>query len=365
MFKHNICAKLNNQRVDKQGKSALRVRATVKRVTSYYPTGIYLTPDQWNDEGQVIINHKNKALLNATLSQKLSEIEARFLEANLRGEQPLKLGTRGTADFITYCKKKIAKEHHRPTTIRQKLSALSKLEGFMPSIPFKSINKALINQYEDYCRSLGNKENTVWSSAKFVINMLNLAAEDGLFDKKKIQGYRKPKYTDPQRGFLTLAELDKIEKYRNKVSIDRLRHVCDWFLFSCYTGFRYGDIKAFLRSFISNGKLLVRTIKKDADVSISIHPRLQKVIDRMPEGVYSNEKCNEYLKVIAAGAGIDKHLTLHKGRHSFAVIFLELGGTLEDLKELLGHTKIATTEIYGKITNSRVNKAMADTWGRV
>jgi integrase/recombinase XerD len=88
-------------------------------------------------------------------------------------------------------------------------------------------------------------------------------------------------------------------------------------------------------------------------------------LDRMPRGVYSDQKCNDYLKIIAAGSGINKHITMHIGRHSFAVLFLEMGGRMEALKKLLGHTKISTTEIYGKISNKLLDKEVMKAWDGV
>jgi integrase/recombinase XerD len=364
MFKQNLTAALNKQRPNKNGYP-LRIRAIVKRVVSYYPVGISLREDQWN--GNEITNHRNKTQLNLLLNQKLAEIESQFIEASLRGEQPLKFSRKKShTDFIEYCREKIKEQSlkDKPVTTKHKKSYLVKMANFKPSIPFRSLNVRLLKDYENYCREIGNQGNTVWSAMKFVKSMLVCAADDKLIGRDILKEYKMPKYKDPPRPHLTLQEVDMIEQFIEGCTIDRVKNVANWFLFAVYTAFRYEDVRLFNKIRISNGKILLRTEKGGADVTLKIHPRLQKVIDRMEEGVYSNQKCNDYLKLVAAGAGINKHLTFHIGRHSFAVIFLEMGGDIMDLSKLMGHVKISTTQIYSKISNRRLDAAMDMVWNK-
>ena len=74
----------------------------------------------------------------------------------------------------------------------------------------------------------------------------------------------------------------------------------------------------------------------------------------------SNQKTSEYLKEIAVVCGIDKNITFHIARHSFAVMFLSCGGTMESLSRILGHTNMKTTQIYAKITDDKILSEMKD-----
>jgi integrase/recombinase XerD len=365
VFKHNLTATLNLQRKDKDGNFPLRMRTTIQRKITYYATGINIKEKQWDKKKKEIINHPHKEAMNAMLRKKLSELEKQLINAALKGEVLTKTKKK-KAEFITFCEDKIKEQMRsdKPVTTRHKQSDLNILRSFRTKIPMESVSVALLHQFEDYCANvLGNSVNTVWGHLKFVKAMLREAAKEGLLDSKLLLEYKMPKYVDPERDFLILEEVDKIEAFRNETKTDKLRHVADWFLLSCYAGFRYEDIRKFSKDRIRNGKILLRTSKKGKDVTLAIHPRLQAVLDRVPEGVYSNQKCNDYLKIIDANTGINKDLTMHRGRHSFAVIFLELGGTMEELQLILGHSKLATTAIYGRITNKRLDAAIKRTWG--
>lgn len=365
VFKHNLTATLNLQRKDKEGCYPLRMRTTIQRRITYYPTGIVLKQKQWDKKKKEIINHPHKDAMNALLRKKLSGLEKQLIDAALKGEVLTKTKKK-EVEFIAYCEAKIKDQMRvdKIATTKRKNSDLNILRSFHAKIPMDSISIALLHQFEDYCANvLGNIPNTVWGHLKFVKAMLREAAREGLLDGKLLLEYKMPKYVDPERDFLVLDEVDKIEAYRNETTNEKLRNVADWFLFSCYTGFRYEDVKKFSKDRIRNDKILLRTSKKGKDVTLAIHPRLQKVLDRMPEGVYRNQECNDNLRIIAAGAKIDKSLSMHIARHSFAVIFLELGGTMEELQLILGHSKLSTTSLYGKITNKRLDAAIKRTWG--
>ena len=74
--------------------------------------------------------------------------------------------------------------------------------------------------------------------------------------------------------------------------------------------------------------------------------------------VVSNQNTNAYLKEIATLCGIEKNLTFHIARHTFATVFLELGISMESVKAMLGHSDISTTQIYGKITDKKLMTEM-------
>lgn len=75
--------------------------------------------------------------------------------------------------------------------------------------------------------------------------------------------------------------------------------------------------------------------------------------------VYSNQKSNDYLKEIAALCGINKDVTFHVARHTFATtVTLENGVPVESVSKMLGHTNIQTTQIYARITERKINQDM-------
>jgi integrase len=193
--------------------------------------------------------------------------------------------------------------------------------------------------------------------------MINAALNDGAIKGNPLKGYKSPAYVDPVRDYLTDEELNKIENFAEKSKSEKLVKVANWFLFSCYSGLRYEDVRTFNKKSIINDRIILRTEKSKTDVSIKIHPKLKNVLENISSEVISNQKMNDFLKVIAETCQIQKNLTFHLARHTFAVYFLNHGGSMETLSKLLGHSSLRTTSIYGKITDIRIDSEMDKVWG--
>ena len=172
------------------------------------------------------------------------------------------------------------------------------------------------------------------------------------------------------RGYLTDAELQKIMK--KKFPTKRLEQVRDVFLFSCYTGLSYVDVKELKASDIRisfDGKPWIMTHRHKTDTPVNVpllkipQAILQKYEGQLPKGqllpVLSNQKLNSYLKEIADLCGINKNITFHLARHTFATTTtLAKGVPIETVSKMLGHTNIETTQIYARKTNEKIRKDM-------
>lgn len=348
MDKLNLTATINLQRPDKKGRCQVRIRSTIKRKITYFPTGLSVLPSQFY-KGE-IIKHPNKLIFNTLIRTRIAEIEKNYIEGNLSIRS-------STITFYEYCTKKIeaTKNKDAKGTWKHKKSYLTKINKFKSVFYFKDITPAFMLSFENYCRELGNQPNTIWGSVKFIKTMVNCAIVDGIISVNPMKGYKGIVYVNPQRQYLTEDEIDRMEKFSLETPSKTLSKVANWFLFASYSGLRYNDVKNFNKSYIVNGRILLRTEKSKTDVSIKIHPRLQKVLDRMSPNVFTNQKMNDYLKLIAERCNINKTITFHCSRHSFSVMFLNKGGSMEALSKILGHSNIRTTSIYGKITNLRLD----------
>jgi site-specific recombinase XerD len=358
MFKHNLTAVLNPQRPDKFGKFPLRIRITVKRKVSYYPTGIMLHAKEWDQVNKKIILHSQKVLLNLTLNKRIAEIESQYLEGELIES------TKNEKDFYKYVEKKIkANELLRSkATTTHHYSYLQKLKSFKKLLLFSEINPELLTNFENFCRLKNNINNTIWSATKFFKTYINMAIREGVLKQNPIKNFEGTKYKDPARCYLTATEIDNIELLLQDATLyTPYRNAALWFLFSCYSGLRYGD--AFNYDKASHGNnIIIQTEKTGSSISIVIHPKLKSIIDKLDSKLTSNQDYNRNLKAVAQLASINKPLTSHIARHTFAVQFLERGGSMEVLSKLLGHTSIKTTQIYGKITNKRIDAEMLEVW---
>jgi site-specific recombinase XerD len=152
--------------------------------------------------------------------------------------------------------------------------------------------------------------------------------------------------------------------------------VRDIFLFCCFTGLAYSDVKKLSKENliigIDGGKWVkVNRTKTDTRSSIPVLPMAQAILDKyanhpkcMADGtllpVSSNQKMNDYLKEIAAVCGIDKNITFHIARHSFATtVTLQNDVPIESVSKMLGHKSIKTTQHYAKVLDKKVSSDMA------
>ena len=180
----------------------------------------------------------------------------------------------------------------------------------------------------------------------------------------------KIKFKKTDRGYLTQEEVDII--MNKQFASERLERVRDIFIFSCYTGLAYIDVKNLrttdIRTSFDDGLWIMGKREK---TGISYHvPLLEipkqliaKYSGKLPDDkvlpVMTNQKMNEYLKEIGTVCGINKDLTFHMARHTFATLTLTQGVPIESVSKMLGHTNIKTTQIYARITDVKVSNDMA------
>jgi site-specific recombinase XerD len=176
-----------------------------------------------------------------------------------------------------------------------------------------------------------------------------------------------------KREVLSKEELEMIsKKVLHSVRLDQVR---DIFLFSCYTGLAYVDVKNLQRSQLTigvDGEKWIFTERKKTDTTthIPILPQAMKLIKKYEDHpecenqgkvlpVLSNQKMNSYLKEIADLSGITKELTFHIARHTFATtITLANGVPIETVSKLLGHKSLKQTQHYAKILDNKISEDM-------
>jgi site-specific recombinase XerD len=181
------------------------------------------------------------------------------------------------------------------------------------------------------------------------------------------------KFQKTEREFLSIEELSRIES--KHIDNDRLNYVRDMFIFNCYTGLAYSDTIQLNPSNIIIGidkEYWIKTFrqKTDTPVNVPLLPKAYSILERYrknPVSVsngaifpgISNQKLNSYLKEISDICNIQKHLTFHMARHTFATtVTLTNGVPIETVSKMLGHTKITTTQIYAKVIERKVSDDM-------
>ncbi|MEH6760475.1 MAG: site-specific integrase [Maribacter arcticus] len=235
-------------------------------------------------------------------------------------------------------------------------------------IKFEKFLRGYIPQ--DHQRRMGN--NTVMKHIERFRKLINLSRKLGWMERDPFINF-KAKRIKTERGFLSLLELQEIEK--KNFTIPRLQLVRDLFVFSCYTSLSYIDainLRAENIRIGIDGELWIfyNREKTTKPIYIPLLPKALDIIEKYKDNQkailqgtvfpkISNQKLNTYLKEIADVCGIEKNLTFHIARHTFATtVTLSNGMPIETVSKLLGHSKIATTQIYVKVIERKVSEDM-------
>lgn len=202
--------------------------------------------------------------------------------------------------------------------------------------------------------------------------MVNLAKHLGWVVNNPFTGY-KLKMQKINRAHLTEHELSAIENH--VFGLERLEVVRDIFIFSCYTGLSYIDVANLtLEKVIKEvgGELWVRTSREKTliPVNVPLLPKAENIYLKYKNHILaqesgkvfpliSNQKVNSYLKEIASDCGVYKSVTFHLARHTFATtVALSNGVPIETVSRILGHSKIATTQIYARVLEKKIGEDM-------
>jgi site-specific recombinase XerD len=240
-------------------------------------------------------------------------------------------------------------------------------------IDILKINHAFITEYEFYLRSVRNCNNN--TAVKYIKNfskIIKICLANNWIDKNPFSNY-KAKVREVERVYLSEEEIQKI--LNKEFATERLSLVRDIFLFSCFTGLAYIDVKNLTKSHISLGIdgekwIFTHRQKTESASKIPILPVTQIVIDKYLEHpqclnedrllpILSNQKMNAYLKEIAGICEINKELTFHIARHTFATtVTLSNGVPIESVSKMLGHKNLRTTQHYAKVLDRKVSDDM-------
>ncbi len=281
-------------------------------------------------------------------------------------------------DHNNKIKELIGKEY-APGTLERYTTSLKHTIEFMQwkynvsDIDITKIDHAFITDYEFWLRSIRNCNNN--TAVKYIKNfnkIIKLCLANDWLDKNPFANY-KAKVKEVERVYLTE---DEIQTLINKdLNTERLSLVRDIFLFSCFTGLAYIDVKNLTKSHISHGIdgeqwIFTHRQKTESASKIPILPVTQMIIDKYenhPQSInedkllpiLSNQKMNAYLKEIAAICNINKELTFHIARHTFATtVTLTNGVPIESVSKMLGHKNLRTTQHYAKVLDRKVSEDM-------
>lgn len=385
---------IKRAKVNNLGVCPIYTRVTVNTKRFEFSTNKSINPDKWSSEGSKVKGTSEEA---RTINSHLDYLKNQILQAekklikkdisvsseNLKNElfgltETKRMLVPIFKDHNNKIKELVGKEY-APGTLERYTTSLKHTIEFMQwkynisDIDITKIDHAFITDYEFWLRSVRNcANNTAVKYLKNFNKIIKLCLANDWLDKNPFANY-KSKVKEVERVYLTEDEIQSIIEKDFKT--ERLSLVRDIFLFSCFTGLAYIDVKNLTKSHISYGIdgekwIFTHRQKTESASKIPILPVTQMIIDKYENHpqcnnedkllpILSNQKMNAYLKEIAAICEIEKELTFHIARHTFATtVTLTNGVPIESVSKMLGHKNLRTTQHYAKVLDRKVSEDM-------
>lgn len=369
-------------------EGAIELRITYNRIQKHATTGVRVLPKQWKNG--FIVNRPDALELQKTLD--LFVTKARRV-VNERMDS-------GTLDMQTIVAVIGGKEKEQSTdkvpkqrmlvdyfTERASIRKYGRTEDSQARydrfirwfddwggmVTFDDITEANILKMDEVLVKRGLKPYSIWNNYhRFLNSFIIDAMNEGLLRKNPYKGIHidRDPTADALNKFLTVEEFERIRDMQ--LPSNYLRHARDLFVFQTYTGLSYIDLEAFDATMIRevNGKPVYagRRGKTNQEFTFLLMQPAMEVLRRydMQLPTLSNQKYNNYIKMVAVMAGVNKPVSSHWARHTCATMLLNHGVGMEVVSKVLGHssTKI-TREVYAKLLDETVAEAMAGVEARL
>ena len=386
---------MKKQKNYQSGKAPIYLRITVDGKRCEVTTGRSCDPLQWNTTSGRCNGKKDEVKsLNAYLDdlqnkvfeahRQLTEKDDTITAEKLRDQFQGKVAKQRTLidifkDHNQKMEALVGREFSKGTAERYRTSLKHTVEFLqwkykISDIDIRKVNFDFITEYDFYLRSVRKCANN--SAVKYLKNfgkIIRICLSNGWLVVDPFARY-KNKIKKVERVYLTEQE---IESMANKeLASERLEQVRDIFLFCCFTGLAYIDVKNLKSCNVVTGVdgdkwISIKRQKTNTPSRIPLLPVASALLNSYRDNptclntgmlfpVSSNQKMNSYLKEIADFCGIKKPITFHIARHTFATTVTLLNGIpIESVSKMLGHTNIQTTQHYAKILDIKVGADMA------
>lgn len=393
---------LRKQRIEGTQQGTIYVRMTVNNQRTEFSTQRHCDVDKWLPEkGKMNGKNEEARSLNAYLESVRLSVYEIFQEFMSSGEEftvdmirarYLGLDTQQVKTLL-----EVYEEHNiefakligkglsyrtlqKYRTIKGYVAEFLTHQYRLSDIEITKVDYQFVRDFEVYLKSVKNCcHNTTMDYLKKIKKIMNLCIVKKWIDHSPFTGFRMP-VAETNKTFLTEEELSAIE---NKViAISRLGQVRDIFLFSCYTGLAYCDVFKLRKENLVTGLdagnwIFINRSKTATACRIPLLPIPDSILKKYADNpitvtsgkllpILSNPRMNSYLKELADICGIQKELTFHCARHTFATtVTLTNGVPLETVSKILGHKSLRTTQHYAKIVDKKVSEDMQFLKGRL
>ena len=386
---------INRTRERKNGECPVMLRININGDRVALQVHRFIKPEDWDparyvmkgrtEEARAFNNYLEAVRLKAhkkynELLSYTDDVTPQMLRDAILGVNTAK--TRQIIDIweghVSNLKKLIGKENSYATyqkynTAKNHFQAFLQKHYHVEDVSIKAVDYQMIQQYGIYLKTeKGCSFNTATKFLQNLKTITSISIRSGWLVKDPFNGISLT-LKEVDRPYLTFEELERLMKF-NSV-FDRLNRVRDFFVFSCYTGLAYIDVKKLKRAEIEGNDEMgfwIRTRRQKTggranipllDIPMSIirnYCQLELLESEDPIlPILSNQKMNAYLKELADLCNIQKQLSYHVARHTFATTVTMMNGVpIETVSKMLGHKNIHSTQHYARIVDKKVGDDM-------
>lgn len=370
----------------KKKKGLVQMEVCYERKRKWIGTGIKVYSDQWDDR-KYVINSTNMTEYNEYLRNRVSEMEKWIRDSfsEHRFEWRLLdefLKDRGSGDsFVSYLRNKIdSRNDIRESTRKAHRRLVGIICEYGRIVSFQDLTQTAISDFDNWMhgrkvRKLdrdGNesfvpmKQQTIYGYHKLMKTYIHYGIRENLIKDDPYKSLRFKRGESEPGRFLNERELDMV--IRSEMRSGSVSRARDMFVFQCFTGLSYSDLRLFdfSRAETEGGDYVYggKRKKTGEPFFFVLLPEAMRILRkyRFKLPVVAEQSYNEILKKVARDAGIDKPLSSHWGRRTAAVILVNHGVRIEVVAKILGHASVSTTEqFYAQIVNKTIIREMKKT----
>lgn len=348
---------------------SVELRFSYRSQRKYISTGIKVTPSQWSERQRLVVKHKDADALNEKLDAFVDRANNVIATMIRKGTTDLSLipslfNGEGEKDqtFIDYCKERRNGRKVCEHTKKRYDVFIKFLENWGKIVSFSDCSVAKVRAMDEFLHRQNKAQSTIYDYHKYLKLFINDAVVDGLIEQNPYKflpfhvGKGEKQYVDciSEEQFNSIKSLN--------ISTPHLRKARDLFLFQCYTGLAYSDLMSFDYSNCEeiDGKWFYHAKRTKTNTDF-VFQLLTPAVDLLKVYNFSlpkitNQKYNDYLKVIGQMVGVDR-LHTHMGRATAATLFLSKGMPINIVMRVLGHTTLRQTTRYARTLNKDVMSA--------
>lgn len=353
-------------RLDRNGKALVQIEMLQQGSRIYFTTRIHLAPHQWHRG--TVIDHPMADEYNFLINDYKSRLERMEIDYLKRGIYPslsmmrmaVKEAAAPSSTFIDFARSIVNASERKARTRAGYETLFNNLEKFRHAVLLSEIDYDFITRYDRWMHLSGIAHNTRVGRLRQVKAILNEAHKRDIIAKNPFDLFKIPPMVN-KKGFLTTKQLNKVECLVLSGPVAKVR---DAFLFCCYTGLRFSDIMTLKSCEIAGGWITKKMIKTNFTVEIPAGEvfdgkALQIIerygsIEKLTAKLGTNATVNKHLKEVFRKAKIEGDFTFHTSRHTFASLMLQMGVPVTSVQKMLGHQKLATTQLYGEVDKKTI-----------